>query len=131
MYRGAISVDQEACAAGSRKLIGLGKGLTPAGDDWLLGCALAAHTGFPSPDSAAVLLKAIGANVRGTTPLSAGWLGAAVDGACGERWHAFFAGCLVGDDQGVYEAAAEIVRQGHSSGADSMAGYLATLAVWR
>jgi hypothetical protein len=47
MCQGALCLDYARCAAGARQLVGLGGGLTPAGDDWLLGCALAAHLDLP------------------------------------------------------------------------------------
>ncbi len=103
--------------------------MTPAGDDWLLGAALAAHSGFPTPDAAALLLIAVRLAAPGTNPLSASWLRAAVDGACGAHWHRLFAACLYQDAGAVARAAEAIVAQGHSSGADALAGFLAQI-VW-
>jgi hypothetical protein len=125
LVKGVLNVDHAQCVAGAAQLAGLGSGLTPAGDDWLLGCALAAHAGFPSPEAAALILDAVGRAASGTHPLSAGWLRAAVDGACGQDWHTFFACCLQAETQSVYQAALQIVRHGHSSGADTLAGYVA------
>lgn len=125
LYRGALALDRAACEAGAARLAGLGGGLTPAGDDWLVGCALAAQLGLPSPPAAALILQAVRQAAPGTNALSSCWLRAAVDGACGEHWHAFFARCVQADERAVFEAASAIARQGHSSGADALAGYLA------
>lgn len=120
----ARELDQAACTAHVKKLVGLGPGLTPAGDDWLLGCALAAHLDLPSPAAAAILLNAIRETpTTRTNPLSANWLCAAVDGACSSLWHAVLA-C---DD--TYQTALQIVKQGHSSGADALAGYFTVLVM--
>ena len=125
LVEGALNLDRAACVSGAAQLAGLGSGLTPAGDDWLLGCALAAHAGFPSPEAAALILDAVRRAASDTHPLSACWLRAAADGACGQDWHTFFESCLQADARSVYQAAVQIVRQGHSSGADALAGYVA------
>jgi hypothetical protein len=127
LYQGALNLDYGVCAASAEQLVGLGSGLTPAGDDWLLGCALAAHLDLPSPTAAALILNAVRLAASSTNPLSSCWLRAAVNGACSRYWHTFFAGCLGGDSRAVYRAAFHIVRQGHSSGADALAGYFALL----
>jgi hypothetical protein len=131
MYQGALNLNHAVCLAGTEQLVGLGSGLTPAGDDWLLGCALAAHLGLPSPAAAALLLDTVRLAASGTGPLSACWLYAAVDGACSEYWHTLFACCLQPDSRLVYQAALDIVRQGHSSGADALAGYFALVGMSR
>jgi hypothetical protein len=127
LYQGALNLDHAVCVASAKQLVGLGSGLTPAGDDWLLGCALAAHLGLPSPTAAVLILDAVGLAAPSTNPLSSCWLRAAVNGACSRRWHTFFARCLGADSRAVYQAALHIVRQGHSSGADALAGYFALL----
>jgi hypothetical protein len=129
LVEGARHLDRAACVSGAAQLAGLGSGLTPAGDDWLLGCALASHAGFPSPEAAALILDAVRRAASGTHPLSAGWLRAAADGACGQDWHTFLACCLQADARSVYQAALPIVRRGHSSGADALAGYVALIGI--
>jgi hypothetical protein len=129
LVEGVLRMDCVRCEAGAAQLAGLGSGLTPAGDDWLLGCALAAHAGFPSPDAAALILEAVRRAASGTHPLSACWLRAAADGACGQDWHTFFARCLEEDARFVHQASLQIVRRGHSSGADALAGYVALVGI--
>lgn len=128
LYKAIINLDRFDCMEYAKQLVGLGNGLTPSGDDWLVGCALAAQLNLPSPETASLLLKTIGLVSSGTTLLSLNWLQAAVNGMCNEHWHRFFASCLQADsDQVCYQAALRIVEQGHSSGADALAGYLATI----
>jgi hypothetical protein len=129
LLEGALDLDHARCVAGAAQLAGLGSGLTPAGDDWLLGCALAAHAGFPSLEAASLILEAVRRAASGTHPLSACWLRAAADGACGQDWHTFLARCLQADARSVYQAALPIVRHGHSSGADALAGYIALVGI--
>lgn len=128
MLQAALGQDPAACVISARGLAGLGGGLTPAGDDWLVGCALAAHLGLPSPPAAAILLAAIRVAAPATNPLSASWLRAAADGACGQLWHTLLASCLQPDPRTVQQAAVALVRQGHTSGADALAGFVALLA---
>jgi hypothetical protein len=128
LYKAIINLNQFDCMEYAKQLVGLGNGLTPSGDDWLVGCALAAQLNLPSPETASLLLKTIGLVSSGTTLLSSNWLQATVNGMCNEHWHRFFASCLQPDsDQVCYQAALRIVEQGHSSGADALAGYLATI----
>lgn len=127
LVQGALDLDHARCTASAKQLVGLGHGLTPAGDDWLLGCALAARLDLPTPEAAAILLDTIRLAAPGTNPLSACWLRAAVDGTCNRFWHSFLACCLLDDSHAVYQAACRIVQQGHSSGADALAGYCALL----
>jgi hypothetical protein len=129
LHQSALSLNRAQCTMKAKQLAGLGTGLTPAGDDWLLGCALAAHSGFPSPEAAALLLIAVRLAAPGTNPFSANWLRAAVNGACSRFWHALLASCLYQDAGAVQRAALDIVKQGHSSGADALAGFLAQV-VW-
>ena len=128
LYKAMINLDQCNCMDYAKQLVGLGNGLTPSGDDWLVGCALAAQLNLPSPETASLLLKTIGLVSSGTTFLSSNWLQATVSGMCNEHWHRFLASCVQPDsDQVCYQAALRIVEQGHSSGADALAGYLATI----
>ncbi len=125
MILGLRQMDRDVCLSSAAHLAGLGSGLTPAGDDWLLGCALAAQIGLPTPRAADLMLRAIRLAAAGTTILSAHWLRAAVMGACSAHWHAFFEQCLLADQHQIYQTALHILRQGHSSGADALAGYVA------
>ncbi len=128
LYAAVINLNQSDCMGYAKQLVGLGNGLTPSGDDWLVGCALAAQLNLPSPEIASLLLKTIDLVSSGTTFLSSNWLQAAVSGNCSEHWHRFFLSCLEPDsDQVCYQAALRIVEQGHSSGADALAGYLAVV----
>jgi len=102
-----------------RDLIGLGPGLTPAGDDLLAG-ALAALDAFGEAEARGVLAHAIMLALPGrTSPLSACLLRAACAGHVGERLHKAVSALLVGDVEAAIEAAECI---GHSSGWDMLAG---------
>ncbi len=102
-------------------LAGRGPGLTPTGDDVLVGALLAAWAGA-SPDPAAVGALVVAEASPRTTTLSRAFLRAAARGACGSDWQVLFA---ARDDGAVSEAVARMLAIGHTSGADGLAGFLA------
>jgi hypothetical protein len=107
-------------------LIGLGPGLTPSGDDFLVG-ALALLDAIGERDAHAALTRAMsGRLLELTTPLSACFLRAAVAGHVGEALHRAVSSVLTGDVESAAAAAGEI---GHSSGWDTMAGIMTTLRI--
>ena len=104
-------------------LIGLGPGLTPSGDDFLIG-ALAALDALVQTKTHTTLGRAIvAAALARTSPLSASFLRAAAAGHVGENLYAMIA-ALIGGDADAAIAAAE--RIGHTSGWDTLAGAVVT-----
>jgi Protein of unknown function (DUF2877) len=107
-------------------LIGLGPGLTPSGDDFLIG-ALAAFHALGQTNIHATLAQAIIAAVpTRTSPLSACFLRAAAAGHVGESLYAAVASVLAGN---VDDAVAGARRIGHTSGWDMLAGVAVTLRI--
>jgi hypothetical protein len=113
--------------AAANKLVGLGLGLTPAGDDYLMGVIYGLWMAYPKEfaDQSARLIYQTAQN--NTSSLSSAWLKAAVDGESGETWHNFFAALLVSEKTQIENAVDRILRTGHTSGADAMQGFLQTL----
>ncbi len=110
----------------AQHLAGLGPGLTPAGDDFILGAILAARIIHPE-ELANILTKELAeAAAPLTTSLSAAWLRAAGRGEAGVMWHNFFAALSSGDQMAVQNAAVRLLAIGHTSGADTLAGFLST-----
>lgn len=115
-----------ACGDAIQGLIGLGPGLTPSGDDFLVG-ALALLDCVGERDAHAALARAIIAALPGSTsPLSACFLKAAAAAHVGEDLHRAVSSVIAGDAGAAIEAIEAI---GHSSGWDMMAGITATLRV--
>ena len=107
-------------------LLGLGPGLTPSGDDFLVG-ALALLDCVGERDAHAALGRAIIAALPGaTSALSACFLRAAAAGHVGETLHRAVSSIIAGD---VGAAIAAVDTIGHSSGWDMMAGITTTLRV--
>lgn len=107
-------------------LIGLGPGLTPSGDDFLVG-ALALLDAIGERDAHAALARAItDALPTMTTPLSACFLRAAARAHVGESLHRVVSPVIAGDVDAAVATADSI---GHSSGWDMMAGITTTLRI--
>jgi len=111
---------------GAAGLAGLGGGLTPAGDDFLIGAMLWAWLAHPAPDPLCRALAEV--TVPRTTTLSAAFLRAAARGECSAPWHVLLSalsqGLREGGEARITAAVREILARGATSGADSLAGFL-------
>ena len=117
----ADSDDRLEAAVG--RLAGLGPGLTPAGDDYLLG-AMAALWLSGQPDNLPGIAEVAGAR---TNALSGSFLNAAARGEFMESWHRLVRAWRHEDNQAIIEAIEWIARFGASSGLDALAGFTKTL----
>jgi len=124
---GLLSADVSLCKEGAEGLVGLGSGLTPSGDDWMIGSLLGTRIIWEEKESKR-LTGAVRDSVAGrTTPLSAAMIFAASHGECGAPWHDLFE-VLVGTEVETVHAVAErIMVSGHTSGADALAGFVAVM----
>jgi hypothetical protein len=118
--------DSRGLARAARSLMGLGEGLTPAGDDWLVGTLAALHRlgqhwAFADGHLAAVL---VGEATRRTTRIGAAFLAHALAGEFSEP-----ARDLVTAESlpRARAAAARLAAMGATSGADTLAGMRAAL----
>jgi len=117
-----------------RRLVGLGEGLTPAGDDFLVGWLAGLSRLAASPERSAFLdgiAAAVDAEARRTTPLAAHALRLAARGHFGEKLcrlcDALF--CEPRDDR--FDAALDAALAcGATSGADTATGLLEAAHGW-
>ena len=114
--RGERAVVQTVAA----RLAGRGQGLTPTGDDVLVGVLYALWVWQPVGDGWMRLI--VESAAPRTTSLSAAFLRAAAAGEATHAWHRLVAG-----DPG---AVADILTTGHSSGAEMWASFRAAAARW-
>lgn len=105
------------------RLAGLGSGLTPAGDDYLVGVAAALWLTKQAHISKRIIETAI----PKTTALSAAFLKAAAAGEFTEPWHVLAEALFKADVLAVNEAINRLARLGASSGQDALAGFAATI----
>ena len=127
LQAGIARGDPALCRSGARGLAGLGAGLTPAGDDFLLGAMVAIWSACPSSEAAALAESIASASAPFTTSLSAAWLQAAARGEVAAPWHDLISSIARGDRDGVLSAAERILNTGHTSGADALAGFVVGL----
>lgn len=119
--------DRGSAASAAEGLIGLGPGLTPSGDDALVGIEAALHAlGRPT---AGFLVGAAHDLDERTTAVSATLLRHAVAGEFAERIHALLAALLGSDDAAIPAAIDRAVAWGATSGTDCLVGVLLGLDV--
>lgn len=135
LLRGLCESSTALIADGARLLAGLGPGLTPAGDDFLVGVLAAFYAVSPHAvenqwATWQAYPRVIANAARGrTTQLSAAWLTHAAAGAFGEAWHNLIEAMNAQHQQAIIRCADRLLATGATSGADAMGGFLWGLAV--
>jgi len=124
------SLESSKLKQAARILAGLGPGLTPAGDDFLAGIMHALWALLPAEQARSVSTLMADVAIPRTASISANWLGAAARGEAGESWHDLFDAMLANQREQVEAAILHILPTGHTSGADTLAGFLQTLEVF-
>jgi hypothetical protein len=116
-------LDEGVCA-----LRGLGRGLTPSGDDFLSGllAALAILEAMDGKSRRGMRMRVL-ENALGGNPLSNAFLLAAAEGSFSARQKDFFDACWYGSQQEFAEAIRGVVAAGATSGSDFVVGFLHTM----
>ena len=123
LFSGLRQANHSQVARGARTLAGRGPGLTPSGDDVLVGCLLAL-TALPDVDGASAR-EAIARSARHrTTQISTAYLDAAARGEASEGWHRLVAAMSTSDAVRVVGAAREVLVVGETSGSDMLGGFV-------
>ena len=117
------------CPLPTALITGLGAGLTPAGDDYLMG-ALYALWAMGRADTG-MMEVVVQTAVNRTTTLSMAWLRAAARGEASMPWHLLVQAALAGDEDGVKTAVSRILATGASSGAAAWAGFIDSVSISR
>jgi len=125
LCEGIITENIAKIREGAMGLAGLGRGLTPAGDDFIMGALLGLRTIALSKTCSRIAETILSIAIQRTNSLSAAWLRAAAKGETHETWRSFFEAIEQGSREKMEAAAIKILNVGHSSGADAMAGFLA------
>lgn len=112
---GIAGDDPAICLAGVEGLAGRGGGLTPTGDDVLMGVLYGLWVRHPRREWMEMILETA---VPRTTTLSSNFLRAAAAGEAVRQWHDLV--------NGRPHAVAEIISIGQTSGADAWAGFVHT-----
>lgn len=127
LYEAIAAKNSAAAAAAAKRLAGLGPGLTPAGDDLLLGVMHGLLATLPA-EEAAILSEAIRAAATPRThALSGAWLNAGARGEAAEPWHLLFQAISSKNADELKLMAMRILPTGHTSGADALGGFVGVL----
>ncbi|HEU5297381.1 MAG TPA: DUF2877 domain-containing protein [Burkholderiaceae bacterium] len=129
------ALDGPLAAQHAARLIGWGEGLTPAGDDYLVGLCAGLDAMLNDDPARATCRAAITEVLLGslprTTAISAHWLRLAAQGDYGERLLDARDALLSDAPRAEVDAALRAAcAVGATSGADTLAGLLAALAAW-
>lgn len=124
LEQAVAAADGPAVVDAARRLLGLGVGLTPSGDDVLCGLALVANLPGAATAAAMPALRTLADDLpAATTPVSAATLAEALDGRGRDRLHRLLSAATTADRATDLAAATASVRAiGHTSGADLLAG---------
>jgi hypothetical protein len=127
LLNGLVKGDSAEVMAGAAALAGLGVGLTPSGDDFLMGVMYGLRATKPK-NAAEQISDLIYQEVAGrTTTLSAAWLEAASLGEAGEKWHALVGAVCTAQPLEIKNSIRGILQIGETSGADALAGFVELL----
>ena len=124
------NADLPASITAAQKLAGLGIGLTPSGDDFIMGAILAAWMIHPADAAEVLAMEVTEVAAPLTTSLSGAWLRAAGRGEAGILWHQFFNALLSADQTSIQESVDKILSVGETSGADALSGFVSSFAAW-
>ncbi|HLC05896.1 MAG TPA: DUF2877 domain-containing protein [Anaerolineales bacterium] len=110
-------------AAASAALAGMGPGLTPSGDDFLIGVMFGIQSALPTAKAKARSNFIYRASAGRTNTISNAWLSAASDGQAIQAWHELVDSILSFNSGMVDRACQNLIELGHTSGADALAGF--------
>jgi len=131
-----VDSDTPSALTCATRLAGLGAGLTPAGDDVLLGSIYAAWILHPANTAKTLAERIVETAAPLTTSLSAAWLRSAGRGEAAILWHELFDALCAGPITNpnylvaVENAMDRILAVGETSGADALSGFIGTIATY-
>jgi len=116
--------DGRKLGQGAARLAGLGIGLTPSGDDFLVGLMYAIWSMFKSSEAKALcgVLEKAAAPRTGLFP--AAHIRAAARGEAAAYWHGLLMACVEGDPEEIDAALDTLLAVGHTSGEDAVSGFV-------
>jgi hypothetical protein len=127
-------LDPQTSAEAAAKFIGLGPGVTPSGDDILIGYLAGLWSTAAQNQQRLDFLSNFGGLLstltKETNEISRTYLHYAIKGEFSSSTIALVSAISDGEEQNILSAAKEAMRVGHSSGMDSVSGLLIGMAAW-
>jgi hypothetical protein len=120
----AAGNDQGAASAAAA-LAGMGSGLTPSGDDFLIGMMFGMWSALSATDATAMTQVLHRASAERTNRISRAWLSAAAEVEASQAWHDLVESIVSTDRRRIEQACTDLIDMGHTSGADALAGFIA------
>ena len=121
---GIAAHDLHRISEGAGDLAGLGTGLTPSGDDFLIGVMFALWSTL-EPEHASSLSAALFSATSGRTNIiSTNYLERAAMGEASQAWHDLILALSQQDAAGLTAPVQSLIQLGHSSGQDALTGFL-------
>lgn len=124
LLSGLEPLDEMVLQEAGGKLAGLGLGLTPSGDDFIIGSMHALWAVLDETVAAPLCTKLLHVSAPRTNALSANYLEAAARGEAAQAWHDILAAITHDDVAALSPAVERLVNLGHTSGQDALAGFL-------
>lgn len=121
---GLGSRNRQKLTEGAASLAGLGPGLTPAGDDFLIGLIYAIHSVLDPREAESLCGLLHEAACSRTGIFSAAHIKAASRGEAAAHWQKLLAACVPGEQKQLSVAIDRLLAVGHSSGEDAISGFL-------
>lgn len=129
LNNGLLDEGYLAMRNGARSLAGLGIGLTPAGDDYLVGAMLALFAWEENAKAHKIASILSNEAIPLTNSISAAWLKTSMLGEAGESWHALVRAMAYDQEDLIVESVMRILPSGHTSGADALGAFVATIRI--
>jgi hypothetical protein len=127
LLEGLTRKDDARISSGAAILAGLGIGLTPSGDDFLMGVLYGLWATLESDQVKRMADLIRSATAGRTTALSSAWLDAAGEGEAGEKWHDLVNAVHIKQLDGISKALEAVIETGETSGADALTGFVQIL----
>lgn len=130
LLRRVAAGDDQGAASAAAALAGMGSGLTPSGDDFLIGVMFGMWSAQSATDATAMTCVLNRASAGRTNRISQAWLSAAAEGEASQAWHDLVESIVSTDRRRVDQACSDLINVGHTSGADALAGFVAYHVKW-
>lgn len=124
-----VASDTQSSVAPAKRLAGLGVGLTPSGDDFIMGALYAAWIIHPFDVASLLVNNTAESAAPLTTSLSAAYLISAGKGEAGILWHELFDTLAARGD--LHAPIAQLLSVGETSGADALAGFFGVISAFK
>lgn len=128
VLKNAIWDDQcFSCDEAVRSLAGLGSGLTPSGDDFIIGILYALRIVFPKEVAKQLVDRICRVAAAQTHLLSAAYIHAAAHGEAIWIWHSLLDAMISSNTSHFRQVIRQFLLIGHTSGIDALAGFVQIL----